>query len=187
MTLHPTRLARFRGMGPGCLIAGLCLGAAASACGQTVPQAERPIAGATTSADQITPRTSAAVGAGQISVPGGRSVTDEGQIASPQSRPAATPQLTDRTPRTDTPAALSSTSQSRNTSASPIAGRDRCDPVTGRQAEECKAAAETHAEGATPTATDQSLVNLAPSAASSDLVDSILKSGTGTIVQAPKP
>jgi len=151
------------------LLAGL---AAAAWLGGGIASADPPTAPATTT-DQIG-RPAAAkhdVGSEQIA-PANPSAVGVGQLA-PSAQPVTQSQL-------GHPAA------GRNTHIAPVVGRDRCDPASPEaKSPECAHIPERHAADLPDTQTDATTNTVDPNASSGDLVNGILSSGTGSVVQLP--
>jgi hypothetical protein len=140
------------------------------------------------------PSPSSAVDASQISQPlnpdgsarRAASAADAGQISTAKPNGGAPAQLTAAKPRADAPPALSTVAQSRDATASPIKGHDRCDPANGASANrpECDDILDRKADQFDPPeqATAQTVD---PDASASSLVNHIVNGGTGSVVTAP--
>jgi hypothetical protein len=80
---------------------------------------------------------------------------------------------------------LTGPAASRNTHTSAIGGHDRCDPASPEARNpDCARIPENRAEDFQPKE-PQGEAHVDPSAPSGDLVNGILSSGTGTVVQLP--
>ncbi len=113
------------------------------------------------------------LGADQLPDHASHNATGVAQLSAPPARPAAPAQIT-------APAA------GRNTHVQAIAGHDRCDPASPQAgAADCANIPENRAQDFQPDTQDATANTVDSSAPSADLVNGILSSGTGTVVQLP--
>lgn len=95
-------------------------------------------------------------------------------------------QLSAPAPRPTTPAQITAPAAGRNTQVQALAGRDRCDPASPQaKSPECARILENRAQDFQQAAADATANTVDSSAPSADLVNGILSSGTGTVVQLP--
>lgn len=124
---------------------------------------------------------------GQISRPQSTS-TDAAQIASAPSSAVSTPQLSQVLHTADAPSGPATVADGRSATVAPIKGHDHCDAAApgGADKPECKQILDAKADTFTPS------VALQPAPVdtrvdSSDLVNTIVNGGTGTVVSLPPP
>ena len=142
---------------------------------------------AKTSADNAAPRPARAA-AGQISqVNGAKRSIDSGQISasSRDSRAASAAQLaTPAHPAASTQ--IAAPSAGRNTQVSAIVGQDRCDPTASTANQpECAQILDKRGDDFAGGRTDNTPSTVDSEATSGDLVNGIVSSGTGSVVQLP--
>jgi hypothetical protein len=115
-----------------------------------------------------------------------RNLTGVVQVAPPAARPAAPAQIAAPAPRSATPAQITAPAAGRNTRVQAIAGHDRCDPASPEaKSPDCARIPENRAQDFQSATTDATANTVDSSAPSSDLVNGILSSGTGSVVQLP--
>jgi hypothetical protein len=113
------------------------------------------------------------LGADQLSEHASPNATGVTQVSAPPARPAA-------------PAQIIAPVAGRNTQVQSIAGHDRCDPASPQAgAAECARIPENRAQDFQPETADATANTVDSSASSADLVNGILSSGTGSVVQLP--
>ncbi len=137
-------------------------------------------------ADQVADHASRNLtGVVQLAAPAARPAAPA-QIAAPAPRPAGQAQIAGPAARPATPAQITAPAAGRNTQVQAIAGHDRCDPASPEaRAPECARIPENRAQDFQPATADATANTVDSGAPSSDLVNGILSSGTGSVVQLP--
>jgi hypothetical protein len=124
-------------------------------------------------ASQIGQSAKGDAGADQLPDHASRNATGVVQLTGPAAHPAA-------------PAQIAAPAAGRNTQVQVIAGHDRCDPASPQAgAPECARIPENRAQDFQTAIADATANTVDSSAPSADLVNGILSSGTGTVVQLP--
>lgn len=99
---------------------------------------------------------------------------------------AGVAQLTAPSARPATPAQITAPAAGRNTRVQAIAGHDRCDPASPEaKSPDCARIPENRPQDFQPAPADATANTVDFSAPSADLVNGILSSGTGSVVQLP--
>jgi hypothetical protein len=139
-------------------------------------------------ADPSPPSGAAATQIGQAGTP----QTDTGaeQLSGHAARPsnaAGVSQLTAPPSHPAAPAQIIRPAAGHNTQVSVVVGHDRCDPASpDAKAPECARIPERRPDDFQSGPTDATVDTVHPDAPSQDLVNGILSSGTGTVVQLPQ-
>ena len=154
---------------PALILAAVLAGAASA---QTASPA--PTGAAKITETQIAAPARTAIGADQVSAPA-------------SSAAVGTQQLSQVMRTTDAPVGPGTVADSRDTSAAPIKGRDHCDaPANAPVKAECAQILDSRADNFA-TAQPEQPAPVDTQTSSTNLVDTIVNGGTGTVVTLPPP